>query len=143
MSANSLLLHQILKVDSQVGNVVFVLVDLPIRRIGEKQFEALAVLVTSGHVLRAVRVGGVQDVEEDAVIPTGALPVVTEPPDDELLAAPAEQRALDVVLEVGKVPHKLQTLLRGNSDPYHGLQEEEKCHAVHSWSDKSNQLRDI
>ena len=75
----------------------------------------MAVLVTSGHILRAVRVGGVQDVEEDAVIPTGTLTVVTEPPDDELLATPAVERALDVVLEVGKVSNKLQTLLRGNS----------------------------
>ena len=116
MPGHLLFLHEIVKVDSQVRNVVFVLVDLPIGRIGEKKFESLAVLVSSDDILRAVRVGGVEDVEEDAVVPAGTLTVVAKPPDDQLLAAPSVERALDVVLEVGKVSHKLQTLLRGESE---------------------------
>ena len=107
MSVHSLLLHKIVEVNSQVGNVVFVRVDLPIGRIGEKKFESLAVLVSSDDILGAVRVGGVEDVEEDAVVPAGTLTVVAKPPDDHLLAAPTVERALDVVLEVGKVPNKL------------------------------------
>ena len=112
MSGYSLLLPEMVKVDPQVGKVVFVLVDLPIWRKGEEQFEALAVLVSPLHILRTVGVGGVEDVEEDAVVPTGSLTVVTESPDDELLATPTVERAPDVVLEIGKIPHKLQTLLR-------------------------------
>ena len=92
--------------------------------------------------LRAVRVGGVEDVKEDAVIPPGSLAVVVKPPDEELLAPLTVERPLDVVLEVGKVPHKLQTLLRGNTEHYQGLQEEER-QAVHSQWNQSNQLRDI
>ena len=89
----------------------------------------MTVLVSSDNILWAVGVGGVHDVEEDAVVLSRSLAVVAKVPDDELLAAVGEDGALNVVLEVGELSDKFETLLC--KDAGHQETLDEKCEAAH------------
>ena len=118
-----------LKVEFQVRNVVFVLMDLSIGGIGENYFESLAVLVASLHVLRAVGVGGVHDVEVDAVPPARPLAVIAKVSDEKILTTKGVERALDIVLEAGEVTKECPAVQGDKTENTENLEDD--CDRLH------------